>query len=288
MKRITALLLMLTFVFSAPLVSYAMEGWQQEGEDWYYYRDDNKLVNEWIEENGEKYYVGPDGKMFTDYHFIDGYYYYFYSTGNLCTYAVSDIWRDHKVIFSEGGKGTLTEMTEEDALYSSSCVKWMDQTYGIYTEYLKDKKFWASVYQTKLPSFEELLARDWGITDKESGISMVHTLFERGVAEEDKAMKAWDLSRAMLLCKAMKEALWIEQREYRDLQYAMAPTIQQTFSSWQDLFDNYMTMYRNWESAVGSGSISERIEAYESVKKKMNKSNDDEWIPWDKQLVKYW
>lgn len=288
MKRIAALLLTLTFVLSAPLVSYAMEGWQQEGEDWYYYRDDNKLVNEWIEENGEKYYVGPDGKMYTDYHLIDGYYYCFYPSGRLSTGAISDIWRDHKVIFSEGGKGTLTEMTEEDALYSSSCVKWMDQTYGIYTEYLKEKKFWASLYQTKLPSFEELLARDWGITDKESGISMVHTLFERGVAEEDKAMKAWDLSRAMLLCKAMRGALWMEQKEYRDLQYAMAPTIQQSFSSWQDLFDNYMLMYRNWENAVGSGSINERIEAYESVKKKMNKGNDDEWIPWDKQLVKYW
>lgn len=289
MKRILTVLLTLIFMAAVPFASYAMDGWQQEDNAWYYYRDDNKLTDEWINENGDTYYVGSDGKMYTGNQLIDGYLYYFRADGKLVleTEAVSNIWHDHKVLYSDG-RGTLTDMTSFDALYGSSCAHWMDQTYGIYTSYKRTMQFYADLQSATLPSDQELLARDWGITNTEDGIATVNQLFNAAVGTDDKVLKAWNMSRAMMLCSSMREARWIEQLEYRDLQYSMAPTIQQSFSSWYDFFDNYMIAYRKWDKSVGAGSMLEREKAYEDIKKKIAVDEEEVWVPWDKELIKYW
>ncbi len=287
MKKLFPVLLVLALSFSDPFAAYAFSGWQQEGTDWYYYRDDHKLVNEWVTENEDTYYIGPDGKMLTGDHLIDGYLYMFAPDGKLYNDIIRTVWQDYRIIFDESGRGTLTAMDQEDALYGSTCVQWMDQTYAIYTEYIRTELLWASYYP-ELPLKAELMARDWGITDKENGTAMVNSLFSEGVITEDKEVKAWNFSRAMLLCSSMREARWIDMVEYRNMQYAMAPTIQQSFSSWEDFFDNYMAAYRKWDQSVGRGNIDKREAAYNYVKKIMNKNDIVKWVPWDRPLIKYW
>ena len=287
MRNVLMAFVTLTLTLSVAFVSYAMDGWRQQEGGWYYYQNEQRLADQWINENGDTYYLGPDGRMLTGYHLIDGYLYSFMSDGKLFKYTGTDVWRDHKVITTDG-RGVLAAMDQEDALFGSTCVQWMDQTYGIYTKYKDEKEVWADLHFTQLPSDETLMARDWGLTDKEGGISMVNHLFSEGVATDDKAVKAWDFSRAMMLCSSMRGARWMDMVEYRTMQYAMAPTIQQSFSSWEDFFDHYMTAYRQWDSSVGHGESKEREAAYEQIKKVMDQNDEDKWIPWDKALVKYW
>lgn len=274
---------------AAPYTAYSAEGWQQEDGNWYYYQDGARIVNQWVQENGDSYYMGPDGKMTTGSgHLIDGYLYDFTSDGKLLTEALGDVWRDHKVTYDGHGKGILSAMDQQDALYGSSCVDWMDQTYAIFTEYRNELEIQANMRFSTLPPIEDMLEHDWGITDREGGTAIINQLFNAGIAAQDKQTKAWNFSRAMMLCGSMREARWIKMEEYRDIQYAMAPTIQQSFTSWEDFFDNYMEAYRQWDAAAGANAIELREAAYESVKKIMAENNEDTWIPWDKPLVKYW
>lgn len=135
-----------------------------------------------------------------------------------------------------------------------------------------------------------MLARDWGITNKEEGVIVIKGLFDVGCAVEDKSVKAWNFSRAMMLCDSLYKANWIDKNESVEMQYAMAPAVQQSFTSWEEFNDNYMIGYRRWAKTVGSNqeTIELREKAYSTSNYIINENNEDKWIPWDKELVKYW
>lgn len=289
-KKSLTVFLSLLLTLTATFPAFAVEGWQKEGDSWYYYRNDNKLTNEWITENDQTYYVGPDGKMAVGMQIIDGYYYNFESTGEVPKNVEFEIWRDQEIVYDKSGRGVAIPMKPTDALYSSTCVQWMDQTFGIYEHYRGEMSYQADLYAVSLPRIEELLARDWGITTKDEGIAVINSLFESGKSTEDKSVKAWNFSRAMMLCKFMWEPRWIEMDECRNMQFAMAPTIQQSFTSWEDFNDNYMIGYRKWANLVGLSQKSkdDREVAYKRTKDQINQSNEDRWTPWNKELVKYW
>ena len=57
----------------ASMTSMAAQGWQQEGEDWYYYDNNGDYVtNDWRKSGNNWYYLGDDGYMMKNYLLEDG------------------------------------------------------------------------------------------------------------------------------------------------------------------------------------------------------------------------
>ena len=57
----------------ASMTSMAAQGWQQEGDDWYYYDNNGDyVVNEWKKSGNNWYYLGDDGYMMKNYLLEDG------------------------------------------------------------------------------------------------------------------------------------------------------------------------------------------------------------------------
>ena len=52
-------------------VSDYLDGWVEEDENYFYYKNGEKVVNQWID---DQYYVGEDGAMLKDTMTPDGYY----------------------------------------------------------------------------------------------------------------------------------------------------------------------------------------------------------------------
>lgn len=279
----------LVMIFAMSFTVYAAEGWQKEGNDWYYYRDDNKLVNEWLTENDKTYYFGPDGRMLTGMHIINGKYYDFFTDG-VVTKGGFTIWNDLKITFDDKGAGTATPISPEEALYSSTCVKWMDQTYAIYDYYRQEMRNIRNISGGHIETPAELLSNDWGITSREDGITTINGLFESGKASDDKSEKAWNYSRAIMLCDFMKDSKYIDARECRSLQYEIAPTIQQSFISWDEFYDSYMIGFRRWASSIGLDKKSKdmREDAYKGAKNMVARGNEFEWVQWEIPLLKLW
>lgn len=67
-KRILLAFLTVIMLFSISIAVYGAEGWQNEEGNWYYYRNDTKVLNEWLDDNDKKYYLGSDGKMAVGLH----------------------------------------------------------------------------------------------------------------------------------------------------------------------------------------------------------------------------
>lgn len=73
-------------VISLKEKAVVLNGWHQEGSDWYFYKD-NKKVHGWLEDGGSKYYLNPDkdGARVSGWQTIDNARYYFDKDGKMQT-----------------------------------------------------------------------------------------------------------------------------------------------------------------------------------------------------------
>ncbi len=257
------------------------EGWKQENEKWYYLRGGQKVVNEWLQDVNDKYFVGEDGARYTDWHEIDGVLYCFRGDGKLIKDRVA-YENDHKYSIDGEGRATEVEMTAEEKMEHSGARQWCQFTYAIYTRSQDVAKMSAQINNVEAPGTAELLQRDWGITTKEQGIETINRLADAGRTGGSKSDKAWNFSRAMLLCESMQDVGWVTLAERLDMQLAIAPDIQRSFSSWKDFNDSYMTGFRSW--ATDSRVIEIREYAYYYVKD----SSSYLKIDWNRTLEKTW
>lgn len=120
---------------------------------------------------------------------------------------------------------------------------------------------------------------------------------------EDKGIIAWDWFRALHLASACYTIGYISYEEALDISLVMAKEIQNTFSSWDEYFDNYSLGYQYW-----SGDIRENPDNHSELKTNefLNFDNDGiefrqklyQWlkndsesvfdIPWNTELKKEW
>lgn len=227
------------------------DGWVEENGKHYYLRNGQRVINEWLQDGDTRYYVGEDGAMYTSGHIIDGFFYMFDGTGKLMTGGFSYS-NGVKYAFDGTGRGIPVEMDAEERMYHSASTIWCEMTYDIYARDVQ-------MYFWEVRDREKILAGledQWGVTSREECIATINHLFESGKATQDKSVKAWDFSRAMMLCESGYWAGWWKFPEQMDMQIAMAPTIQQSFSSWQEYQACYMDGFSNWSG--GSGATYEK------------------------------
>lgn len=257
------------------------EGWVQDGDNWSYLRNGQKVTSEWLVDGYDRYYVDENGLMCRGPHTIDGKFSYFSYRG-IALRDTHTYYNDKKYVFDSTGIGTETAMADaNEKMLHSNAYQWCTNTYYIYTKSQHDAELVARIQNVKLPNLGEILQRDWGITTKEQGLAIIHSLTESGKNSTAKSSKAWDLCRAMLLCESMEQMKWITKAEQVDLQLAIAPFIQQGFTSWDDYYDSYMEGFRSW--SADSSQTKLREDAYQFVKYSYQFK-----IDWNQSLAKWW
>lgn len=237
-----------------------IESWKHEEHGWYYLRDGQKVTNEWLYDGDMRYYVGEDGKMYSGAHFIDGYFYLFDGLGKVMVWGHT-YHRGTKYVLGEGGRGIPTEMTPGEQMHNSATAEWCKDTYHIY--------FVAEdLYRVERSKHSDILAermkQQWGVSSGEECLTTIRQLFESAKASDDKAEKAWDFSRAMSLSWVGPMIGWWDYETSVNMRVEMAPTIQQSFTSWDDFNDSYMEGFTRWSGGSGE-TYEKRVRAYNSL-----------------------
>lgn len=255
------------------------DGWIEEDGEWYYLRDGQKVTNEWLKEGDLRYYVGENGAMYTGSHIIDGCLYMFSYSGRLMMDGGFTYSNGVKYVFDGTGRGVPSEMDADERMKYSASTVWCGMTYEIYNRSEK-MAFWEARDREKI---WEGLKRQWGVTNRDECIAMIQKLFANGVDAQDKAEKAWDFSRAMMLCETGYRADWWEVSEQVNMQIAMAPVIQQSFTSWEEFNASYMSGFTSWSGGRGE-TYERRKKAYDSYLK----YGSSHTIDWNIPIEKTW
>lgn len=255
-------------------------GWAEEGGRSYLLRDGQRVCSEWVQDGTLWYYLGADGYMYTGIKKVDGTVYRFADDGHMVTEGTG-FYDGQKYQFGADGKGVLIEMTQQEKIGQSKVVKWMKNTYEIYNTDASAARMLGADYNVK-----ELLVRDWGIGDRESGLSTIGRLIAMARETSDKDQKAWHYSRAMMLCESLQTAEYITPEERYDKQLDLAPEIQNNFTSWNDFNTHYMNGFRGWAYSVNRGDSVPRREAMYDY---LQQINDNPFLlDWNLELKKDW
>jgi glucan-binding YG repeat protein len=88
MKRFAHFLLALVMVLSlvpATALAATTRGWDQQGDNWYYYNTDGVMQTGWIQVDGKWYYMASNGVMKTGWIQLSGTWYYLNGSGAMVT-----------------------------------------------------------------------------------------------------------------------------------------------------------------------------------------------------------
>lgn len=244
MKRRLLLLFTVMLTFGFTMQTYAGQWWNDAGR-WLYFDDDGNRVRDgwqWVDgdSNGiaECYYFS-DGSLFLPgkgkERTPDGYA--VNSDGKWINEA-KQVWEKNLAT----GEISPHQPTADEIRDQSHTIQWIRGCYG---PYYKDFRTEDQVYQTK-DYLIHGLETQWGISDRDSGLWTVVLLASSAYDSSDKAVKAWDYSRAMQLLWMFDEVDYLEAAEALELQLELAKEIQPQFSSWDDFYDNYLKGFTDW------------------------------------------
>lgn len=151
--------------------------------------------------------------------------------------------------------------------------RWLVASYAIYAEYLGSYERIGGLRAT--PKHKkilcQMLARDWGIENREDAIEWYHRLMDVSAYVEHGSMQeiAWDLVRANQLMGIFYLCDFVSRDELRSYGCLTGQKMQKYFQSWNDLCENYLQGYAEWSSTVFSDAqkkIAERQEIYEYLR----------------------
>lgn len=254
-------------------------GWAQENGKWYCLRDGSRICSEWIRDGEKWYYAGADGYLYVGTREVDGVVYDFGGGGSIRT-NTECYYNGQKYLLGADGKGVPVEMTQEERIDHSRTVIWMETTYAIYEMDLQAAILMGADYEVA-----EVLRTDWGITNREEGLAVIDGLVQ-SAKNGDKTSKAWNYSRAMLLCDSLYKAGYISMEERPERQFAIAPSIQKDFTSWDDFNEHYLNGFSEWANATGCGYLGPQRRSWYTYLKKMGSNPFKR--DWNQKLEKDW
>ena len=180
---------------------------------------------------------------------------------------------------------------------SSETEKWITATYAIWSKYVGgDWHYFAGAREKSKKegaSMRVMLRRDWGIPSKKELLETVKELtflFDTGLANTDedddeggedfRASGAWDICRACQILAMGYVGGYLEREEMVKKSVAIGRIMQDNYSSWTDLYDNYMKGYRRWREELGGDvkkAIAEREALYNSILKEVDGPCSLDW-----------
>lgn len=240
-------------------------GWREEGGEWTYWMDGQKLTSSWLELEGKWYYVDENGVMVKGIvKEIGGSLYEFTSAGVMRTSGRTEYQRKTYDILADGrlqDRGADAVMTERHILLNrnynpyadNQTVQWINATYAIYTRSIGGniKAFGGSVLydESTREGARQVrkrgLAQSWGVTDRASADRVLEQLLTNGNASGS----AWDYSRAVSNLGFYYQAGYYTETEAMDKALEVARIIQTRFDSWDSYNQSYLEGYNAWRSA---------------------------------------
>lgn len=151
----------------------------------------------------------------------------------------------------------------------------------------KYREFVASMKEHDLLSLseEELLKR----VEREHGDKNEFKAVYRAYhAMGEKAVDAWDYSRALQILGDCYQAEYISLEECLDQSLAVAKVLQEEFADWDELCQSYLYGYNFWKKDDGdyqSSDTAHRWEIYEELKEMENGPFS---VPYDTELKESW
>lgn len=116
----------------------------------------------------------------------------------------------------------------------------------------------------------------------------IKMMYEAYSKYKDNAILAWDLCRANQLLGYYYIAGYYTYEEALDKSLEISKTLQDSFSSWEDMAESYMYGYRYWREDDFEDKTSDsykRYKVYDTLKKS---SNSPYKLDWKTELKKEW
>lgn len=134
-------------------------------------------------------------------------------------------------------------------------------------------------------SEEELLAR----VERENGdVNEFQAAYRAYQAMGEKAVDAWDYSRALQVLGDCYQAEYISLEECLDQSLAVAKKLQEEFGSWDEVCESYLYGYHFWkkdDANYQSSDTAKRWEVYEELKEMEDGPFS---VPYDTELKESW
>jgi hypothetical protein len=161
------------------------------------------------------------------------------------------------------------DTTFADATYANTSpdlIRWLCATYAIQTDANELDLTTIGGMERDDSNIDVLvqgLKAGWSVTDRDSAIEVVTGLAaDNGYDDDD----AWDLSRAEQVLGLAYCTGYLELDEYLEYAVPIGRMIQERYSSWDELGDNYLRYYMTWVSKGGfgrAGDINQRMCSHE-------------------------
>lgn len=168
-------------------------------------------------------------------------------------------------------------------------VRWINATHGVLLAINnRNLNIYGGLRYSKSheKSEREFMEEWWGVTDKDSLLSMIEWLMNEGhridYQGDKKEVAAWDYSRALWLLASGYLCGYIPRDVALNFSLDIAKYIQPQYDSWDDFFEGYFKGYEIWAGE----SSEERRKIFHNLKTKV--SNSPYQLPWDLELKKDW
>lgn len=237
--------------------------------------------------------------------------------------------------FEDSYEASVFEQSDVD----SDTVQWICSAYSIYTHYNRKELGCVGgidpedrdVYQFAVKT---ALADGWSIADRDSAISQIRSLLEKGhrkkyrefiaemkehnllsLTEEEllerverehgdvnefkaayrayhalgeKALDAWDYSRALQILGDCYQAEYISLEECLDQSLAVAEVLQAEFSDWDEVCESYLYGYNFWKKDDADDSLSDTADRWEIYEELKEMEDGPFSVPYDTELKESW
>ena len=231
------------------------------------------------------------------------------------------------------------ESSFEQADIDSDTVQWICSAYSIYTYYNRKELGFVGgiapedreIYQLAVKT---ALADGWNIRDRESAVSQIESLLEKGhrakyrdliagmkehdllsLSEEEllerverehgdknefkavyrayhamgeKAVDAWDYSRALQILGDCYQAEYISLEECLDQSLAVAKVLQEEFADWDEVCESYLYGYNFWKKDDGDYKSSDTAHRWKTYEELKEMEDGPFSVPYDTELKESW
>ena len=123
-----------------------------------------------------------------------------------------------------------------------------------------------------------------------TGMDAVIILLEYDAVKKfgDKAILAWDLSRAMQLSAWYYLAGYYTYEEAMDQSLEIAQLLQKTYTSWDEMIESYMYGFQYWNEDDISDTSSDSYERKQMYEQLKTKEGSPYQLDWNITLTKEW
>lgn len=129
------------------------------------------------------------------------------------------------------------------------------------------------------------LGQQWGIRNRQDGLTIVHELTEKHAGRFDTMYAGWDLCRATQLLGMMYLVKMIDRQELDQEFSRTGKIIQQQFHSWDEMAESYLAGYEAWCARTDQKDAAQYAARRRAIFMQLKANPDGPYsVPWQTDL----